>query len=127
MGYTVLVVDDSAAMRAVIQKIVKMSGFEVETFLQAGNGIEALDVLAEQKVDLVLSDINMPTMDGMQLLKKIKVDEVIEALPVVMVSTEGSLERQEEAKNMGADGYLKKPFAPEDVRELLEGIMEDAS
>ena len=115
-----LIVDDSLTMRSVIKKTVQMSGFEAEKYLEAGSGAEAIEVLKEQKVDLVLSDINMPQMSGIEMLKKVKADPKTASIPVVMISTEGSEERILEAVKSGASGYLKKPFQPEEIRVLME-------
>jgi two-component system chemotaxis response regulator CheY len=123
MGYKLLIVDDSLSMRLIIKKMVEMSDFEAELFLQAGSGQEALKVLAENQVDLVLSDINMPEMSGIELLAKIKGDPSLSAIPVIMISTEGSEERQKEARELGASGYLQKPFQPEEVGTVLEEVI----
>lgn len=123
MGHKLLIVDDSLSMRLIIKKMVEMSGFEAELLLEAGSGQEALKVLAENKVDLVLSDINMPEMSGMELLAKIKEDPALSSIPVVMISTEGSEERQREARELGASGYLMKPFQPEEVGAVLEEVI----
>jgi len=123
MGYKLLIVDDSLSMRLIIKKMVEMSGFEVEQCLQAGSGQEALKILTENKVDLVLSDINMPEMSGIELLAKIKGDPSLSAIPVIMISTEGSEERQKEARDLGAAGYLRKPFQPEEVGTVLQKLM----
>ena len=123
MEHKLLIVDDSLSMRLIIKKMVEMSGFEAELLLEAGSGQEALKVLAENKVDLVLSDINMPEMSGMELLAKIKEDPALSSIPVVMISTEGSEERQREARELGASGYLMKPFQPEEVGAVLEEVI----
>ena len=120
MPITLLIVDDSLTMRAVIKKVVQMSGFEAESYLQAGSGADAIKIMAEEKVDLVLSDINMPEMTGIQMLKKVKSDPKMSSIPIIMISTEGSEERISEAMDHGASGYLKKPFQPEEIRTLLE-------
>ena len=120
MSIVLLIVDDSLTMRSVIRKTVQMSGFEAEKYLEAGSGAEAIEVLKEQKVDLVLSDINMPQMSGIEMLKKVKADPKTASIPVVMISTEGSEERILEAVKSGASGYLKKPFQPEEIRVLME-------
>ena len=97
-----------------------MSGFEAETYLEAGSGAEAIIKMAKEKVDLVLSDINMPEMSGIQMLKKLKSEPQLSSIPIIMISTEGSEERIKEALDCGASGYLKKPFQPEEIRTLLE-------
>ncbi len=120
MSISLLIVDDSLTMRAVIKKVVQMSGFEADKYLEAGSGADAIKIMAQEKVDLVLSDINMPEMTGIQMLEKVKADPQTSAIPIVMISTEGSEERINEAMEHGASGYLKKPFQPEEIRTLLE-------
>jgi len=120
MKRNLLIVDDSNSMRAMIRKVLQLSGMAEAEFFEASDGEEALKVLAEQRIDLVLTDINMPVMTGLELLKRLREDEARRAIPVIVISTEGSSERQEEACRTGAVGYLQKPFQPEDVRDLLE-------
>jgi two-component system chemotaxis response regulator CheY len=126
MAFKVLVVDDSLPMRAVIKKTVKASGFNVGEFFEASNGKEALDVLKAEWLDLVLTDYNMPDMDGLELIGEMKRDEVLDEIPVVVVTTEGSQQRVEEFMNSGAAGYIKKPFTPEEIRQKLNQIMGEA-
>jgi len=123
MAFNVLIVDDSSSMRAVIKKTIKVSGFNVGQFLTAADGRDALEVLKEEWVDLVLTDINMPNMNGMELLKKMKEDEILKTIPVVMVTTEGSKKIIQESMALGAYGFIKKPFKPEDIRNSLNSIM----
>ena len=123
MAYNVLVVDDSTPMRSVIKKTLKASGFKVGEFFDAANGREALDILRDEWLDLVLTDYNMPDMDGMALIHEMKNDEVLKAIPVVMVTTEGSQQRVEEFMEKGAAGYIRKPFTPEEIRQQLNHIM----
>jgi len=104
MAFNVLIVDDSSTMRSVIKKIIKVSGFDVGTFLEAGDGVEALEVLQQDWVDLVLSDINMPNMNGLELIGKMGEDDMLKSIPVVMVTTEGSGEKIEKSKALGAAG-----------------------
>lgn len=129
MAFNVLIVDDSSSMRAVIRRSIKVSGFNVGEYLEAADGREALTVLNDQWVDIVLTDINMPNMNGMQLITEIKADAMLRSIPVVMVTTEGSEKRMQESVELGASGYIKKPFLPEDVKRTLSDIMgetEDA-
>lgn len=129
MAFNVLIVDDSSSMRAVIKRSIKVSGFNVGEYLEAADGREALTVLNDQWVDIVLTDINMPNMNGMQLITEIKADAMLRSIPVVMVTTEGSEKRMQESVELGASGYIKKPFLPEDVKRTLSDIMgetEDA-
>jgi len=123
MAFNVLIVDDSSSMRAVIKKIIKVSGFNVGCFLEAGDGEEALKVLEDEWVDLVLSDINMPNMNGMELVGRMSENEMLRSIPVVMVTTEASDEKVTKSKKLGAVGYIKKPFLPEDIKIALSNIM----
>ncbi|MBW2619456.1 MAG: response regulator [Deltaproteobacteria bacterium] len=107
-------------MRLVIRKVLQMSGLEEARFFEAEHGEEALGVVGEHPIDLILTDINMPVMTGLELLRRLKEDETQRSIPVIVISTEGSSERQEEALELGAAGYLQKPFQPEEVRSLLE-------
>ncbi len=123
MAYNILVVDDSMSMRAIIKKVIGMSGFDVGEIAEAGNGLEALAKLEDFWADVVLTDIHMPEMDGIELLKKIKGDPLSAAIPVVMITTESRDEVVSGALAMGAAGYIKKPFRPEDIKALLVEIL----
>ena len=123
MAFNVLIVDDSSSMRAVIKKTLKVSGFNVGQFLMAGDGKEALKVLEGQWVDIILTDINMPNMNGIELLTEVKKDEMLKSIPVVMVTTEGSDKVMQESMRLGAQGYVKKPFRPEEIKGILNSIM----
>ena len=126
MAFNVLIVDDSSSMRAVIKKIIKVSGFNVGECWEAADGKEAMKVLTNEWVDLVLTDINMPNMNGMELITEMKKDQVQRSIPVVMVTTEGAEERVQEAMKIGASGYIKKPFLPEEIKRTLSSIMGEA-
>lgn len=124
MAYNVLIVDDSQTMRTVIKKTVAISGFEIGECWEAGDGREALDVLQEQWVDIILTDLNMPRMNGLELVKALKGDEATRHIPIVLITTEGSETRIEEAYALGISGYIQKPFYPEAIRDALNKIME---
>lgn len=123
MSFNVLIVDDSGAMRAVIKKIINISGFKMSRCLEAGNGVEALEQLKQNWVDVIISDVNMPEMNGLELLLALHQDPLYQNIPVIIVSTEGSNERISEAANRGAKGFIKKPFLPEDIRKILCDVM----
>ncbi len=123
MSFNVLVVDDSSAMRAVIKKIIAMSGFKMDECWEAGSGKEALETLSHAWVDVIISDINMPEMNGLELIGRLKGDELYKEIPVIIVSTEGSAERMREAFVQGAQGFIKKPFLPEDLRKTLYEVI----
>ena len=123
MAYNILIVDDSFPMRAVIKKIIKASGFNIGEFFEAGNGKEALQVLDQQWLDLVLMDYNMPDMNGLELLQAMKNSDTLADIPVVMVTTEGGDQRVEAFFNQGAVAYVKKPFTPEQIKAHLNRII----
>jgi len=123
MAFNILVVDDSLPMRSVIKKTIKTSGFKAGRLFEAQNGKEALDVLQSEWLDLVITDYNMPDMNGLELLHAMKKDEVFKTIPVVVITTEGSQRRIDEFLENGAAGYIKKPFTPEEVKRTLNQIM----
>ena len=123
MAFNVLIVDDSSSMRAIIRKIMKVSGFNIGELLEAADGKEAIKVLTDEWVDLVLADINMPNMNGLELISEMKKDEMLKSIPVVMITAEGSEKRIQESMKLGASGYIKKPFLPEEIKRTLSAIM----
>jgi two-component system, chemotaxis family, chemotaxis protein CheY len=123
MAYNILVVDDSETVRAVIAKAISMSGVEVNTLHSAGNGQEALEILNREWVDLVFADINMPVMSGVEMVRRMKADDGMKAIPVVMVSTEGSATRIKDLMDIGVKAFLRKPFTPEGLKATIDGIM----
>jgi len=123
MAYNILIVDDSASMRKIIRKTLSLSGFQVGACVEAANGKEALEILQQHPVDLVLSDINMPEMNGVEFLWQLRHDPRWKQLPVVMITTETSEKIVKEAIELGARGYLRKPFRPEQIRSCLTEIM----
>lgn len=120
MSLRIMIVDDSPAMRTFIGRIIQLSGLDVACCIQASNGMEALNLLREELVDVVLSDINMPVMDGEQLLRELANDAALRKIPVVVVSTDSTDLRRTRMLELGARGYVRKPFAPETLRYELE-------
>ncbi len=120
MAYRILIVDDSPAMRAFVRRVIDVSGFDASFCLEASNGREALDLLAKEWVDAILTDINMPMMDGEELLRRLAADEMLRSVPAIVISTDATLNRIERLLSLGARGYVTKPFAPEDLRAELE-------
>ena len=123
MAYNVLIVDDSPAMRSFVRRVLDLSGLEVGACLQAGNGQEALSLLRDAWVDVVLTDINMPTMDGEQFVRRLEKDEALRSIPVLVVSTDRTEGRVQQMLTLGAKGYVAKPFLPETLREKVEEIL----
>lgn len=129
MAFNVLIVDDSSSMRMMLRKTLEVSGFDIGEIFEAGNGKEALEMLESTWADLILTDVHMPEMDGFSFLKMLKEKDVVSTTPVVVVTTEGREERVEELIQLGASGWVKKPFKPEEIKEILIealGIDEDA-
>ena len=123
MKLSVMIVDDSPAMRSFVRRVLDMSGLEIEHCLQASNGQEALDLLKTKTVSLVLSDINMPKMDGLQMLAALKSSPERRHIPVVMITTEGGETKVGEAVKLGAAGYVRKPFTADQIKDKLAGIL----
>ncbi len=119
----VLIVDDSAAIRKILERVLRQAEVPLDEVHEASDGVEALEALRNQKIDLILSDINMPRMDGLELLGKLKSDEALKRVPVIMVSSEGSQIKVLEAVQLGADGYVRKPFTPEQIKDKLAGLL----
>lgn len=119
MAYTIMVVDDSETIRFVLERTLGMTKLPVEAVIQASNGKEALAKLRDTWVDIVFTDIHMPELDGVKLLEAMNEDPVLKEIPVVVVSTEGSRTRIEELRRKGIKGYLRKPFTPEAVRDII--------
>ncbi len=120
MAYRLLIVDDSPAMRTFVRRVVELSGFDLAACFEASNGQEALDLLRQEWVDAILTDINMPTLDGEEFLKRVSADELLRAIPVIVVSTDATQKRIERLLALGARGYVTKPFLPETLRAQLE-------
>jgi two-component system, chemotaxis family, chemotaxis protein CheY len=126
MAYNVLIVDDSPAMRSFVRRVLELSGIEVGQCMEAGNGVEALEVLQKEWVDVVLTDLNMPTMDGEQFVRKIEEDPAMRTIPVLVVSIDRTDHRVQQMLTLGAKGYVTKPFQPETLREELERALGEA-
>lgn len=124
MDSEILVVDDSAAIRKILQRVLRGTGMAIGSIYEAGDGQEALETLKTKKIDLVLSDINMPKMDGLQLLASLKAAEKWRAIPVVMITTEGGETRVADAVKLGAAGYIRKPFTADQIKEKLAEFLE---
>lgn len=123
MGKTVLIVDDSNTMRKIVSRALRQAGIDFDEILEAGDGQEALDVLGSNSVDVVLSDINMPNMTGLEFLKAKSEDDAIKDIPVVMISTETGADIIDEAKSLGAKGAVKKPFTPDLINDTLGPLL----
>jgi two-component system chemotaxis response regulator CheY len=125
MAYSVLIVDDSPVMRTFIRRVLTLSGFEVGECIEAGNGEEALAMLSAHRVDVILTDINMPRMNGEELLRRLAADGILKTIPALVISTDATKERILRMLALGAEGYMSKPFTPEGLREELERVLGD--
>ncbi|WP_136807902.1 response regulator [Desulfosediminicola flagellatus] len=123
MGKNVLLVDDSSTMRKIIGRSLRQAGLDFDNIFEASDGLEALEVLEKEKVDIVLSDINMPNMDGISFLREKASRDAIKDIPVLMISTETGDDIIGEAKSLGAIGAIKKPFTPDKVNEVLGPLL----
>jgi two-component system chemotaxis response regulator CheY len=130
MSNNILIVDDSATIRRVVKRTIGLIGLDVGEIYEASNGIEALAQLADHDVAALLVDINMPTMNGIQLLKRMKENDRLKDIPIVIASTEGSEQRIKQLHELGVVGYVRKPFHPEQLRDVLMpllGVTEHAT
>ena len=123
MAKKVLIVDDSGTMRKIVARCLRQAGLDFEEILEAGDGREALQVLEGNQVDIILSDINMPNMTGLEFLKEKATIDAIKDIPVVIISTETGSDIIDEAKNLGAAGSIKKPFTPDLVNSTVGPLM----
>ncbi len=123
MSYKILIVDDSLPMRSVIKKTIKASGFNTSEFHEAENGEAALKVLDNSWLDIVVTDYNMPVMNGIELIQQMKKNEMFKEIPVLVITTEGNQQKIDAFIESGATGYIKKPFTPEEIKIKLTEIL----
>jgi two-component system chemotaxis response regulator CheY len=119
-----LIVDDSSVMRKIVERSLRQAGLNLVEVREAGNGAEGLGALKDSGVDLILCDINMPVMDGVEFLRQLQGQEHAKGVPVVMITTEGSESHVVQALSLGARGYIRKPFTPEQVKEHVIPLLE---
>jgi len=117
------IVDDSSVMRKIVERSLRQAGISLSQVFEAGNGAEALNVLSEHRVDLILCDINMPVMDGLEFIKQLPSVANAKNVPVVMITTEGSEAHVVQALSCGARGYIRKPFTAEQVKEHVIPVL----
>ena len=115
----VLIVDDSSVMRKIVERSLRQAGLDSMIVLEAASGVEGIEVLKSHSVSLILSDINMPSMDGLEFLRQMRAQNLAESVPVVMITTESSEEHVKQAILCGARGYIRKPFTAEQVKERV--------
>ena len=123
MGYNILLVDDSNVVKAVLMKILAGSSLTINQVFDAANGVEALKTLNANEIDLVITDINMPVMDGFELIERMHLDLMLKNIPVIVISTEGSLTRVSYLEEMGIRGYVRKPFVAGDILSVINEVL----
>jgi two-component system chemotaxis response regulator CheY len=121
-----LIVDDSSVMRKIVERSLRQAGLDPLVVFEAANGNEGLAMLKANNVNLILSDINMPSMDGLEFLRQIRLQNLAPGVPVVMITTESSEEHVRQAIQAGARGYIRKPFTAEQVRERVLPLVQAA-
>jgi two-component system chemotaxis response regulator CheY len=124
MAYKILIVDDSAVTRMVLKKTIGMIDVPVQEIFEAGNGLEALELLSEHSVDLILADINMPEMNGMEMAAAVLANPATADIPVAIISTHTEDARINELRSQGVKAYIHKPFTAETIRDVLSEILE---
>jgi two-component system, chemotaxis family, chemotaxis protein CheY len=121
-----LIVDDSSVMRKIVERALRQAGLDPLVVHEAGSGTEGLEVLRAKPVDLIMSDINMPSMDGLEFLRQIRAQNLAPGVPVIMITTESSEEHVKQAILAGAQGYIRKPFTAEQVKERVLPLLDAA-
>ena len=119
MSYNILIVDDSMLVRAAIKRIIGMVDIDTNHIYEASNGCEALQKLESENIDIVLADLNMPEMNGIELIERMQKDNRLKEIPAIIISTESSSTRIEDLMEKGIKGFLHKPFSPEEFRDLI--------
>lgn len=119
MGKRILTVDDSKTIRDMVSFTLRGAGFEV---MEAEDGERALAALKSASADLVITDLNMPNMDGLALIRALRADPAHRALPILMLTTEGDAQKKSEGREAGATGWMVKPFSPDKLIELVKRV-----
>lgn len=121
MAKTFLVVDDSASMRQLVSSTIKGAGHSV---LVAENGKDALGKLGDGKIDIAITDLNMPDMDGIELIKRLRSMPSLKFIPIIMLTTEAQEAKKREGKQAGASGWIVKPFSPEQLLDVINKFVK---
>jgi two-component system chemotaxis response regulator CheY len=125
MSVRIVVVDDSAIVRAMVKKALGMAGLRVDAAHEAASGLEALALLAREPVDAVFTDLNMPEMSGVELVERMAADPRLAAVPVVVISSDRSAARAEQLRARGVRAWISKPFRPEELRAVVQQLFPD--
>ena len=119
MPKRILTVDDSKTMRDMVSFTLKSAGFDV---VEAEDGAKALDVLARTAVDAIITDINMPNMDGVTLVRRLRAQQRFKATPILILTTEGGDDKKAQGRSAGATGWIMKPFVPEKLLQVVNKV-----
>ncbi len=123
MAFNILIVDDSKTIRSILVKTLHLTKLEINQIFEAGDGKEALECLQGNWIDLVLTDLNMPVMSGLELVNAMAEDGMLKSIPVIVISTDGSSTRIEELKEKGVREYIRKPFTPETISGIIDRVL----
>lgn len=123
MALNILIIDDSATTRSVIKKTLNLAGIPLGEIHEAANGKEGLNCLHDQWIDLVFVDINMPVMNGVEFVEKKNDDPALKSIPVVIVSTDNTVARQEQLRAHGVQAFVRKPFTPEELKKIVADVL----
>jgi len=126
MKTRVLIVDDSATIRKVVKRVISQAGFVIDCFIEAHNGRAALEQIRQHTPSLVVTDINMPEMNGIELIEELKKDPALCGIPCVVISTEGTQEIIDQVLHLGIVGFIQKPFRPEELAPVLAPYIQMA-
>ena len=126
MSYRILIVDDSRTTRKMITRSLTMARIPIEEFVEAEDGAQGLQALDDSQIDLIFSDLNMPVMTGFEMIDRVKENPSHKDVPLIVISTEGSSARIAELKAKGVNGYIRKPFKPEEVRDVVWKVVKES-
>ncbi len=124
MGYSILVVDDSKIVQKVMERTLQLTGAPIEKIYFADNGKEALETLEREWIDIVFADINMPVMTGVEMIQEMAKRNMLNSIPVVVVSSDGSEDKREKLESAGVNKYIRKPFSPELIRNIINNLLK---
>jgi two-component system, chemotaxis family, chemotaxis protein CheY len=120
MSKTIMTVDDSASMRQMVSFTIKQEGYQV---IEAMDGKDALSKINGTPIHMVLTDLNMPNMDGIELIRNLRANPSCKFIPIVMLTTESQAEKKQEGKTAGATGWIVKPFKPEQLLAVIKKVL----
>lgn len=127
MSKNIGLIDDSRVMRSILRKSIQMCHYKVDRFMEAENGLEGYKMLSENQeiLDLAFLDLHMPKMGGLEMLKKLR-EEKLGAIPIIIVSASADSETQQECAELGAVGFICKPFTPQELGALMSKVVGEA-